>query len=491
MAEEPGVGPDLERPSERWHRRHVHHLRVTDAVLLTAAAMLGVLIRFGAGSSSETGGALSVTYWTFGLLITVGWITALQMGRTTDPHVVGEGVEEYRRILRASVMFFGVFAILSVAFKVDSSRGFLAVTLPLGLVLLLIGRKMWRVHLRKQRRSGAMVNNALVIGGVDSATGIARILRDTDAGGARVTGVWVPDRVTVSHEFLDIPDVFIPVFGAGETLATALETAAAETVIVSDTEHLGHHGLKELSWDLEGRGVDLLVAPNVIDVSGSRLQLTTLAKAPFLRIGEPTYSAAAAWPKKLFDRVGAATLILLASPLLLATAIAVKLSSRGPVFYGQERIGRDGEPFAMLKFRSMYQDADGRLKSLLEEQGKSLGPLAKIDADPRVTPVGRYLRRLSLDELPQLFNVLGGTMSLVGPRPQRRFEVDQYDQVAHRRLRVLPGMTGLWQVSGRSDLSWETAVRLDTYYVENWSLTADLVILWRTIRAVVVSAGAY
>jgi exopolysaccharide biosynthesis polyprenyl glycosylphosphotransferase len=219
--------------------------------------------------------------------------------------------------------------------------------------------------------------------------------------------------------------------------------------------------------------------------------MTTVARLPFVSLDPPAYTAAAAWPKKVFDRVGAAALILAMSPVLLVTAAAVLLTSRGPVLYRQERVGRDGEPFDMLKFRSMRTGSDDELQALLAERGSDLGILAKLHDDPRVTPVGRFIRRFSIDELPQLFNVLGGTMSLVGPRPQRQFEVDLYDNIAHRRLRVLPGVTGLWQVSGRSDLTWEEAIQLDTYYVENWSMTGDVQILWRTVRAVARPTGAY
>ncbi|MFI5429457.1 sugar transferase [Aeromicrobium sp. UC242_57] len=176
---------------------------------------------------------------------------------------------------------------------------------------------------------------------------------------------------------------------------------------------------------------------------------------------------------------------------MLGVAVAVKLTSPGTVFFKHERIGRDGKPFKMIKFRSMRSGSDAQLQSLLDAQGTAGTPLFKITNDPRITRVGGFIRRFSIDELPQLINVVKGDMSLVGPRPQQAEEVELYDDAAHRRLHVRPGMTGLWQVSGRSDLSWEEAIRLDTSYVENWSMTADLLILWRTVRAVLGSDGAY
>ncbi|WP_311210880.1 MULTISPECIES: sugar transferase [unclassified Aeromicrobium] len=474
-----------------WHKSFAHHLFLTDVGVLLAAALIGAALRFGVESDVRTAGPFSFTYWTFGAILAIGWSLALQAYRTRDARILGDGVEEYRRLIRASVTFFGLVAIASLVLKFDSSRGYLAITFPLGLAGLLAGRKFWRSWLHRRRDRGGLIANALVVGGIRSAEDITRHLRGNARSGVRVTGVWVPDRASSLNEWLPIPDAFVPVLGTERDLSQALAVAEATLVIVTDSEHLGHAGLKELTWELENRDVDLLVSPNVVDVSGSRIQLSAVGKLPFLSVQKPTYGDAATWPKRVFDRVGSLGLIVLLSPVLLTAALAVKLTSRGPVFYRQERIGRDGEPFGMIKFRSMHLNADQRLADLLSEQGQDVGPLAKLKDDPRITSVGRFLRRYSIDELPQLFNVLFGTMSLVGPRPQRQFEVDLYDHVAHRRLRVLPGMTGLWQVSGRSDLTWEDAIRLDTYYVENWSMTGDLIILWRTVRAVIGSDGAY
>lgn len=474
----------------RWADAYARRLVATDALVLVAAITMGVFLRFGVGSQPR-GGAFPVSSGATATFIASGWLLALHVGRTRHPSVLGTGVEEYRRVIRSSVTYFGVVAIVSLALDLTWSRGYLAITFPLGVLGLLASRKVWRHLLHRRRRGGAMVSNALVIGGMRSAADITRYLRARPESGVRVTGVWAPDRASERTEWLDVPDTFVPVLGADRTLVEVVRLVEAEMVVVTDSEHLGHQGLKELMWELEGLGVDLRMSPNVVDVSGSRIQLSTVAGLPFLAVDEPSYREAASWPKRLIDRFGAGIAVLLLSPVLLTCAAAVALTSRGPILYRQERIGLDGQPFQMLKFRSMHVDADARLAGLLDERGLGVGPLAKLKDDPRLTPAGGLLRRFSLDELPQLFNVLFGTMSLVGPRPQRQFEVDLYDHVAHRRLRVLPGMTGLWQVSGRSDLSWEDAIRLDNYYVENWSMTADLVILWKTVRAVVASEGAY
>lgn len=481
---------DASSEPSRWRRPYAQRLVVTDALVLGAAVTLGSILRFGVGTEPR-GGAFPISSGVSAGLVAAGWMLALHVARTRDPAVLGTGIEEYRRIIRTSVTYFGVVAIVSLALDLTWSRGYLAITFPLGMVALLVSRKVWRLLLHRQRRHGRMVSNALVIGGRRSAADITRYLRARPESGVRVTGVWAPDRVTDRTEWLDVPGTFVPVLGAGRSLVDAVALVDAEIVVVTDSEHLGHQGLRELMWELEGLDVDLRMSPNVVDVSGSRIRLSTVAGLPFLAVDEPSYREAASWPKRLVDRCGAAVAVLLLSPVLLACAVAVRLTSRGPILYRQERIGLDGQPFQMLKFRSMHVDADERLAALLAERGLGAGPLAKLKDDPRITPAGGVLRRFSLDELPQLFNVLFGTMSLVGPRPQRQFEVDLYDHVAHRRLRVLPGMTGLWQVSGRSDLTWEDAIRLDNYYVENWSMTADLVILWKTVRAVVASEGAY
>jgi exopolysaccharide biosynthesis polyprenyl glycosylphosphotransferase len=248
--------------------------------------------------------------------------------------------------------------------------------------------------------------------------------------------------------------------------------------------------LRKLSWQLEGSGIELLVSPGLVEIAGPRLHIRPFVGLPLLAIEEPVFSG---WKKVLkgaLDRVGAAVAIILVAPVLAGIAVAVRLSGPGPVLYRQERVGASGTVYTMLKFRSMVDGADAKLTELLA-QNEGNGLLFKMRNDPRVTPVGRWLRRFSLDELPQLFNVVGGSMSLVGPRPPLPQEVERYDTSIRRRLLVKPGLTGLWQISGRSDLSWEESVRLDLRYVENWTLALDLLILWKTASAVIRSRGAY
>jgi exopolysaccharide biosynthesis polyprenyl glycosylphosphotransferase len=478
----------VRRNRETFYRRG---LLVTDLVILAATASFAQLWHFGTASDDRARGPFDISYTALGAVIVLLWWAVLELVRTRDARLIGDGPDEYRRVARATFITFGSIAIVSLIFKWDMSRGYLAIALPLGLLGLAAGRKAWRVWLHRQRRHGRHLSNVLVIGGHRSGQDMAMWFNRHRRSGLRVTGVWVPDAQTKVNEWLDVPEQFVPVMGNDRNLFDALNVADADTVIVTDTEHLGHRALRDLTWQLEGIDVDLMVSPNVTDFAGSRIHVRAVAGMPLMHLEEPQYAEAGAWPKALFDRLFALILIISASPLLLAAAVAVKTTSPGPVLFRQRRVGLDGEGFDMLKFRSMRVGADAELADLIKAQGTNDQPLFKLRIDPRITKAGSFLRRYSIDELPQLFNVLRGDMSIVGPRPQVAAEVELYDDRAFRRLTVRPGMTGLWQVSGRSDLSWEDSIRLDTYYVENWSLTGDLIILWRTLRAVVGSSGAY
>jgi exopolysaccharide biosynthesis polyprenyl glycosylphosphotransferase len=411
--------------------------------------------------------------------------------RARDPRILGDGVMEFRRILRATMMMFGCLAIFSVLFKWDMSRGFLAITFPTGLIGLVASRKAWRVWLRHQRHRGLSVSRALVVGSPRSAQRLALSFNGKPAVGMVVAGAWVPDAGNELASELEVSGARIPLLGNDHDIITALNSVHADTVIVTDSEHLGPEGMRELTWQLEGIDIDLMVSPNLVDISAPRMYLGKVGNESLIRLDQPQYAEAGSTLKGFVDASLATLLLLLAAPLLLIAAIAIKSTSPGPAFFRQTRIGRNGTPFRIIKLRTMTTDADQLLTDLLKEQGRSGVPLFKVSDDPRITRIGRLLRRYSIDELPQLINVIKGDMSLVGPRPQRIAEVELYDNKASRRLTVRPGMTGLWQVSGRSNLSWEESVRLDLYYVENWSMTGDLIILWKTIRAVLATDGAH
>jgi exopolysaccharide biosynthesis polyprenyl glycosylphosphotransferase len=427
----------------------------------------------------------SVSLW-------AGWMAALAVLRTRDPKVLDSGATQYQLVARASFMVFGWLAIVTLVFRLAASRGFLLIAGIGGILLLFAGRRLWRTWVLRQRAHGSFLSNALIIGGVRSAEMMAERFAADTGYGLKVVGVWVPDRVVSRGERFRYGDIDVPVLGAESDLGEAIMVNGEQvnTVVVTDTEHLGHDGMRELAWALEGRDADLLVAPNVIDVAGPRVHLEAHGNMPLMYLSGPRYSRARSLSRAIFDRGFAALVLLAVSPILLLAMLAVRMTSRGPVFYRSERIGEHGVPFQMYKLRTMVRDAD-QVREELVKHHMTDGPLFKMQNDPRVTKVGRFLRRYSIDELPQFINVLTGDMSVVGPRPPLRAEVETYSDTIRRRLLIKQGVTGLWQVSGRSDLSWEDSVRLDLDYVENWSMLRDLQIIVRTLRAVIAARGAY
>jgi exopolysaccharide biosynthesis polyprenyl glycosylphosphotransferase len=266
----------------------------------------------------------------------------------------------------------------------------------------------------------------------------------------------------------------------------------ADTIAVCGSASAEPGELRRLAWQLEGTGVDLIVAPQLTDIAGPRVHIRPIEGLPLLHVEEPTLSGPGWLAKNLLDRLAAALGLLVLSPFLLVVAACIKLSDSGPVFFRQPRVGHEGRTFRVWKFRTMYVDAEERKASLKElELNESDGMLFKMKEDPRVFPFGRRLRASSLDELPQLINVLKGEMSLVGPRPLPKRDYDRLEDWHRKRYLVLPGMTGLWQVSGRSELDFDELVRLDFLYLERWSVFLDLTILLKTIPAVFRSRGAW
>jgi exopolysaccharide biosynthesis polyprenyl glycosylphosphotransferase len=473
-----------------WTRSYARRLAVTDATAIVGSVAIAQLVRFGADPATFGSDVVMYSYTAVSVVLILAWFSALILFRSREPRVLGTGVEEYRRVARASTTLFGTVAVVSYLLKLEVARGYLAVALPLGLLTLLLTRWLWRKWLVKQRYEGRFVSTVVVVGSHGAAAAMAKEFERTPGSGYRVVGVCVPGWGTAKGDSVNVDGHPVPVLGDEAAVLEALEGTGANMVAVSNTEYLGTGGMRALAWQLEAVDADLVVAPGVIDVAGPRLQIHPVAGLPLLHVDRPQYHGAVKTRKLALDLIGAVIWLLLLWPLFLLVAILIKLDSRGPVFYRAERIGLNGEPFTMVKFRTMTVDAEQRRIALLA-RNEGAGPLFKMRHDPRVTKVGWWLRRLSIDEAPQLINVLLGQMSLVGPRPPLRSEVATYSGDAHRRLLVKPGITGLWQVSGRSDLSWEESVRLDLFYVENWSLIQDLVIIGRTIGAVFRSTGAY
>lgn len=477
------------RKSRTWLQGYLACLAWSDATIVILVVLVAQLIRFGADGAMAPNGASQVPAIVISTALATAWLFALRAFQTLDRRVIGSGSQEYSRVVTACLTVFGLLAIIDLLFRLNIARGFLAVALPLGTLGLLLSRWGWRQRLASKRRDAQNLEHVLVVGRLDSAVPLMCRLEVQPELGYRVVGICHPRSDTSSRARLrELREVEL--FGSFDDLCHAVQKSGATTVAVTSAEALGHSAMQELSWDLEGMDVDMLVAPGVTDIAGPRMMLRPVAGLPLLHIDKPRYEGANRFRKALVDRVGAAVLLIAISPVIALVATAIKVDSRGPVFYRAQRIGINNKPFEMWKFRSMVQHAD-QLKNDLRGMDEGAGLLFKMRDDPRVTRVGRFIRRYSIDELPQLFNVLSGTMSLVGPRPPLPDEVEHYDGRVARRMLVKPGMTGLWQVSGRSDLSWEESVRLDLSYVENWSIMQDALILWKTARAVLAKDGAY
>ncbi len=463
-----------------WSVRYRIALVTMDLCCIIIATVVGYQLRFGINGTSA-----SLSYLGTGLLIAAGWIVALQAVGGYEIRHLATGPEESKRVLRASAVTVSVLAIYCYATRTDLARGYVIGVIPAGIVLVLLGRTAMRAYVRGHRRRGEWVHRIVAVGTTDSVRHLLSVTERAKGAGLLIVGACVED-APIGTEIA--PNV--PVVGGVRDAAAAAERVDAEVVAVTGNG-LGPVGVRELGWQLEGSGRGLVMAPALTEIAGPRVHVSPVEGLPLFWLEQPRLGRLPRVVKRTVDLVGASVLMLLALPVLIITATAIKLTSRGPVFFRQIRLGTNGREFSIVKFRSMYADAHEQRDVYLEQNEQDGGGvLFKIRRDPRVTPVGRWIRRLSIDELPQLVHVLTGTMSLVGPRPLAA-EDSVYTGSARRRLLVRPGLTGLWQVSGRSELSWEDAVRLDLYYVENWSLGLDISILFRTIVVVLARKGAY
>ncbi|OLB77961.1 MAG: UDP-phosphate galactose phosphotransferase, partial [Actinobacteria bacterium 13_2_20CM_2_71_6] len=390
--------------------------------------------------------------------------------------------DEYQRVLRAGLALTATAAIVSYAFDIRLARGYVVVALPLATLTGIVLRFVLRKRLHRARRRGAYLRRVIVVGHELAVVALTRQLRRERYHGLDVVGCCLPPR----HD----GRVALPVYGTFDEVAHAVRAARADTVIVLSCPELDGHILRRLAWRLERDEVDLILASSLIDVAGGRTTIRPVDGLPMLHVEHPNLSGPGRIVKAAMDRLGALALLVMLAPVLAVLAVAVTWGSPGPVLFRQVRVGKDGREFVMYKFRTMYADAPARLAEIRHLNDYD-DVLFKMRDDPRVSRVGRWLRRFSLDELPQLVNVLLGQMSLVGPRPPLPEEVAVYPDDVRRRLAVKPGLTGLWQVSGRSDLPFDEAVKLDLRYVENWSFSLDLMILLRTLSAVCRASGAY
>jgi exopolysaccharide biosynthesis polyprenyl glycosylphosphotransferase len=468
-----------------WAKRYRTRLRITDTAVVFAALVVAFFVRIADPPSRE--GQLSLPFWLVCACMLITWDAALASFHTRDARVVGVGLAEYKQVVSASVVSFGLLAMAFMVLEIDTARHYLVVAVPLGIAGLILDRLLWRKWLIRQRRFGHFLSQVVVAGKRHDVEYVLGAIRKHSGAAYTVVGTVLDEQRTgsASDELPGIPTCYGLHNVAGITSALG-----ADAVIVASHPSAEGNFIHSLAWQLEGTATELILASRLADVAGPRIHFRPVDGLPLIHVEIPAFDGGKHVLKRVLDVVvsGIASAIVL--PLCVAIGILVAWDSPGPVLFRQERVGRDGRIFSMLKFRSMVATASDDLAGLLDRNEGS-GVLFKIRNDPRVTEVGRVLRKYSLDELPQLWNILKGDMSLVGPRPPLPREVDDYEEHVNRRLYIKPGLTGMWQVNGRSDLSWQESVRLDLYYVENWSLIGDLVILWRTLKVLTHPVGAY
>lgn len=450
---------------------------IFDFLAVVVAAITGFILRWAIPYSVELN---DPTYVSFVVVVVAAWMAVLVLRGAYDTRILGVGSEEFKRVVGATAMVFAAIALVAFAFKLELSRGFVLITFVVGIVLLLVVRWSLRAWLRHERRYGHFLHRTVVIGRGDAMTEIVDLLdRDPVAGFAVVD---VIDELTQDASE-DQLDAWL------DEVMTRIALEDADTVAVAGSPALGPRVIQRLAWRLEGPRVDLLVAPTVGDVAGPRVTMRMAADLPLLHLDEPHLTGPKRAIKRSLDVVFGAVLFLVFLPFMVVAAVGVKLTSKGPMLYFQERVGRGGQIIRIAKFRTMYVGSDQIRDQVIGAPDESI--TERYRQDPRITPFGRFLRRWSIDEMPQVVAVIAGSMSLVGPRPVLVDEMPLLGDADHRRHLTKPGLTGLWQVSGRKTTDWDERMRLDLEYIENWSPALDLVIVAKTVKAVVVGDGAY
>jgi exopolysaccharide biosynthesis polyprenyl glycosylphosphotransferase len=472
--------PLAARKAVRWQTSYIRTTVFVDMLCMLVAASLAVNVRF-SGPSDRPGAYLAITF-----LLPPLWGGTLRLCGAYDPKLIGVGSDEFRKVLNAGVCLTAAVAIASYVTNLQLARIYVAIALPTATVLNLFARYWLRKRLHAQRVRGYHMQRVVAVGHPDSVASLISELGRWHSHGLSVVGACL----TGDTAFL--PTIAgIPVVGGVDETTRAVATLEADTVAVLACPELSGPRMRELAWELEDSGTDVYIAPTVLDIAEARTTIRPIAGLPLLHLEHPQRTGSKLVIKSLLDRAAATIALVLLAPVFVAIAIRIRAADSGPIFFKQVRVGLNGQPFKVWKFRTMVINAE-RLQANLTEQNEGNGALFKMRKDPRITKPGTWLRRYSLDELPQLINVARGEMSIVGPRPALPEETAKYNGThMTRRIVVKPGITGLWQVSGRSDLSLADSMRLDVHYVENWSLVLDLQILWKTAWAVFGGDGAY
>ena len=464
------------RRSTAWTRSYLRQVAIADFSVAVVAAAAAAWLRFGGHPGRR--------YLVLSAMLPLLWLIAVRVVGGYEMRFLGTGSDEFRRILNAGVSLTAALALTSYAVNNELSRVYLVISMPVIVMFDLVVRFALRKRLHRRRGAGLCMSPVVAVGHEAAVADLISSLRREPYHGLRVVAACLADRGEVTEL------AGVPVVGSLDDTANVVRRVGAATVAVLSCPEMDGVRLRTLAWELEKTGTDLCVAPALLDVAGPRTTIRPTAGLTLLHVDHPQLSGPRQILKDLFDRSAALLALAFLSPVMLAIAVAIRLSDNGPALFTQMRVGKDGQTFRIYKFRTMVVDAEARLAEL-RAKNEHDGVLFKMKRDPRITGIGAQLRKWSMDELPQLFNVLVGEMSLVGPRPALPDEVARYGDHVRRRLVVKPGLTGLWQVSGRSDLTWDESVRLDLRYVENWSLALDLQILWKTITVLLRGSGAY
>jgi exopolysaccharide biosynthesis polyprenyl glycosylphosphotransferase len=463
-----------------WMNRYVRIARLIDTLCGLAAGMLAFRVRF---DDHQHGTA---AYLALSLILPFLWMICVALAGGYDTRFIGVGTDEFRKVVSAGVFLTATVAIVAYATKTDIARGYVVIALPSAMLFDLLARYALRKWLHRRRSHGLFMRKVVVVGHALVVAGLAAELERDSYHGLLVVAACLADpSLPGLAEIGGVPAVV-----GLHRVAEVVQTFQADTVAVLACPEMSGVRLRELAWELERTGTDLCVAPALLDVAGPRTTIRPVAGLPLLHMDHPEFTGVRRLIKAAFDRACAASGLLLLGPLFAVVYVVIRWSDGGPAFFRQVRVGQDGRSFILFKFRTMVPDAESK-REQLAALNETDAVLFKIRNDPRVTRVGARLRRWSIDELPQLINVLLGDMSLVGPRPALPREAALYGDYVRRRLVVKPGITGLWQINGRADLSWDESVRLDLRYVENWSFVLDLQILLKTFSAVLRGSGAY
>ena len=481
----------------RWRYAFVSCMVVLDIAVMLLSLLISLLVNGEAYVTIVRSMPFELFLFCFSLI----WVLCLALAGTYHRHLMADGYELYAKIINASLLTVLLYCSLSFTLNLDLPRTALITAPVIAFFLAVIERWQMRMSLHRNRRNGRCKYKTVLVGSSAGINAALRTMADYSNWGYEPIAVCPieadlhePDAYVVTS-FVPNPNIpgadTLKVIPFNSAFPRTCESLGVQEVYIADVLSRDSEMLHGMSLAIESLGMELALSVSLADISGHRLYLRNTTEQPVLLASLPQYTNSAYAVKRVLDIVCSALTLIISSPLMLGVAIAIKLDDGGPVFFSQTRIGLHGRPFKMYKFRSMVTNAEELKKKLAEENGQSDRFIFKMKDDPRITKIGHFIRKTSLDEFPQFLNVLKGDMSLVGPRPALPEEVARYGSLYSARLLVKPGITGPWQVSGRSDLSQEQSEYLDVSYIENWSITGDLAILAKTVLVVFRGTGSY